>query len=516
MPLPRTRDLLVFISLFALWGVIAAWQTAEHRRAQAAARAALLNRAHDISNSLSVVMRSQGRFGMIPRQRLEAALQELAEWKELLSLALLNRQDQVVASAGESLRANPKEIPAGASWRSGRLTVANLVDLGPGVDTAGTATTPMVLIDAPPVPTSATLESRRRRFADFRGPRGFPPPPPGDRPTTALAAPGPPRGPGRGFPPFPPSWSGGARRPPWMTEKEFRACLEKQGLHKFVLVMSTAGTDLDVAQDLSLRRFLSALALLAAAGIGLAWWATARSGELQLRLLRAKELNVHLREMNVAAAGLAHETRNPLNLVRGLAQLISKNPDTPPSIHRETRQIVEEVDRVTSRLNEFINYSKPREPKPAHVSLRDVIGDVQRTLESDREDKSIQFSLSAPDLTVETDEGLFRQVLFNLLLNAYQAVHPGGHVEVTVTESGWGQAVLEVSDDGPGVPPEAREDIFRPYFSLNKQGTGLGLAVVRQIVLAHRWEIEYRAKESTTGATFRITGLKVARKTERP
>ena len=101
------------------------------------------------------------------------------------------------------------------------------------------------------------------------------------------------------------------------------------------------------------------------AGYGLAWRSLDKTSELQLRLVRASELNLHLKELNLAAAGLAHETRNPLNIIRGLAQLISKQQNASPEIQAKSREIINETDRVTAQLNEFINYSRPREVRRA-------------------------------------------------------------------------------------------------------------------------------------------------------
>jgi signal transduction histidine kinase len=235
----------------------------------------------------------------------------------------------------------------------------------------------------------------------------------------------------------------------------------------------------------------------------------ARSDRLQLCLVRASEMNVHLREMNIAAAGLAHETRNPLNIVRGLAHMIGKTANVSKEITKQSSEITEEVDRVTGRLNEFIDYSKPHEAKFATTNLNAIIQDVERTLESDQQEKGIQFELHGPELTVEADQALLRQVLFNLLLNSIQAVERDGRIEVHVQKDGASEAALEIRDNGPGVPAEARENIFRPYFTTTKGGTGLGLAVVRQIVLAHRWEINY-LPGNNGGSRFRISGLKLA------
>jgi signal transduction histidine kinase len=296
-------------------------------------------------------------------------------------------------------------------------------------------------------------------------------------------------------------------RPPWLTQTQFEELQRKQGLHGFVLVLSSDAVRAETGRDLWLRVIIGAIALAAAIGAALAWRSMENSTRLQMRLLRAHEMNTHLQELNLAAAGLAHETRNPLNIVRGLAQMIARREDTPEEVRERSGQITEEVDRVTGRLNEFINYSRPPEPRPSATRLKTVVADVERALGSDFSDKGLQFEWVGPDLTVEADESLLRQVLFNMLLNAVQAVPDGGLVRVSVANGNHGEASLAVEDNGPGVPDEFREEIFRPYFTTNSHGTGLGLAVVNQIVLAHRWEIGY-VRNEMGGASFRVSGLK--------
>ena len=188
--------------------------------------------------------------------------------------------------------------------------------------------------------------------------------------------------------------------------------------------------------------------------------------------------------------------------------MISQQENTPEDIRDKARDITEEVDRVTTRLGHFIDYSKPLEVSAGPTNLTHVVHDVARVLQMDMEEKSVEFALSGPDLTLEADESLLRQVIFNLLLNALQWAPRGGHIKVVVREHGRGQGVFEVKDDGPGVPEDALEEIFQPYFTTTEAGTGLGLALVRQIVLAHQWDIEYVPVESV-GATFRISGLKL-------
>src|SRR5204862_8300434 len=112
-------------------------------------------------------------------------------------------------------------------------------------------------------------------------------------------------------------------------------------------------------------------------------------------------------------------------------------------------------------------------------------------------------------LSIQADEQLLRQALFNLLLNAIQAVNGAGEIQIFAQKSNASEALLEVRDNGPGVPADRRTEIFKPYFTTQKTVTGLGLAVVQQIVLAHGWEIESLAN-TPKGAIFRITHLKLA------
>ena len=554
-----TRGMATYVLLAAGWAVFVAWQVAEHRRVRASTRQILLNRAHDISTSLGVVIRSQRRFGAVLRPRLEGALKELAKATDLLSVALLSPGGEIVASAGEAGTGSIRGLAPGALvWKDGTLTVAALVELGAerrpprppssgsrrrrmepveaeeekkaaavlwtppefpqeGADGAVTGESP----DTPDTPQQPA-EQGQEQAPDTAGGAAPEPSPAGERPAAPGEAGDVRTEPAPDGEPDPEAEEARRQRrrefwqrvrnnhPYWLSQERFRELYEKQGLHTFVLLMGTGAVDAVNTRDLWLRLATSCLALMAVAGLAVAWRGRERSSELEVRLVRARALNTYLRELNVAAAGLAHETRNPLNIVRGIAQLIAKDADAPASIRDHTTTVVEEVDRVTNRLNEFIDYSKPREAKLTPTNLPAIVRDVERTLETDREDKGIRFALEGPDITVKADENLLRQVFFNLLINAFQAVGESGHVTVA-TSLNAAQATIEIRDDGPGVPEDAREHIFRPYFTLSEQGTGLGLAVVKQIVLAHHWDIEYVPGENG-GSVFRISGIEIARK----
>jgi two-component system sensor histidine kinase HydH len=189
--------------------------------------------------------------------------------------------------------------------------------------------------------------------------------------------------------------------------------------------------------------------------------------------------------------------------------MISKQPEAAPEIRQKSREMIDQADKVAAQLNEFINYSRPREVRRTVLALGSVVNEVVRTLGYDLEEKKIRLQVKGEQLNIEADEQLLRQALFNLLLNAAQAVDAGGEIEVLAERRSVSEAALEIRDNGPGVPPERRAEIFKPYFTTQKTGTGLGLAVVQQIVLAHGWEVECLPNQPK-GAVFRISHLKLA------
>ncbi|MFN3410056.1 MAG: sensor histidine kinase [Limisphaerales bacterium] len=498
----------VYLALLLLWVLVVGWQAAEHQRVAAAARDALINRSKDISSTVSVVLRSQRHFNLISQERLESALAALIKSNELTSVVLLNARGEAVAAAGAPL--DPDDlilVPAGIQWDEGFVTLMNLVDLGTNVTADLEGGRPPIVFsrtDIPPPPTNRPPPGSRPNEPG-RAENGPPPP---DRLTdSATDNDRPPRDRDRDRdrrPRF--------GRPFWMSEAEYQAALEKRGIHSFVMVLSTEGMTATIRRDLWVRIVICAFAGVAACGFALAWRNRERNAELEIRLARAAELNARLREMNLAAAGLAHETRNPLNIIRGLAQLISRHEAAPADVRERATQIVNESDRVTAQLNEFINYSRPREVRRAAVALNAIFTDLARALASDLEDKGITLHVPADLPVIEADEQLLRQALFNLLLNAIQAGDKNGEIRVVADRevvNGATEWRLDVRDNGPGVPAEQRGEIFKPYFTTHPDGTGLGLAVVQQIATAHGWDVECLPNEPR-GAIFRLRHLRPA------
>jgi len=518
------RSLTVYVLLAAVWALVVVWQAEEHYRFRTAAKAELGNRSRDIANTVSACIRGMRFRGAVLQERLEPLLKELVNGRtnelvkssELTSIVLLNAAGEQIATAGRQIDFSQRDLlQQGEHWGQRNVIFVNPVDLGSSMIREG-GTNPTVVLPR--------IEQFTNDFPDARG-RPFP----HREPDAGTPPPGEPASPEREVAPGPPpelpetngrpaSLEGRARepgsrprRPPWLrglTDSEYQSLVEKRALHDLVLGMSIESFQAASSRDLWLRAIIVFLATLSAVGSGVAWRNLVTSSDLQIRLIRASELNSHLKEMNLAAAGLAHETRNPLNIIRGLAHMISRQPEAAAEIQQKSKDIVNEADKVAAQLNEFINYSRPREVRRSEFPLNSLINEVARALAYDIEEKNIRLELKGEPLCVEADEQMLRQALFNLLLNAVQAVAPHGSIEVIAQAVGAGEAIIEVRDDGPGVMPERRTEIFKPYFTTQKTGTGLGIAVVQQIVLAHGWEIECRSNEPK-GAIFSISRLRL-------
>jgi signal transduction histidine kinase len=501
------RSLIVYALLLAVWVMVLGWQVEEHLQVKEAAKTDLRNRSKEIANTLSAIIRGMRfRSGAILSERLDTVLNEMVHGRtnelvkssELITIALLDANNTPLVLAGRPIDPQREEdiFRDGEHWGEHTVTLVNPIILD--------------VTNAFIPPPLSEVTNRLGEVSEI-APRGPPPEPkpPEFAGIQTSNVPPPPLGGPDGRPPEGRSRFG---RPRWMLgldDKEIKSLIEKRTLHGLLLTMSTEGLEAAATRDLWLRTVIMLLTTVSVVGSGLAWRNLAKSSELQLRLVRASEMNTHLKEMNLAAAGLAHETRNPLNIIRGLAQMISKQPGTPAETQKKSREIIDEADKVAAQLNEFINYSRPREVRRSKLALSSVVNEVVRALNYDLDEKKISLQVKGEQLSIEADEQLLRQALFNLLLNAIQAVDGNGEIQITAEKRNATEACLDVRDNGPGVPPDRRTEIFKPYFTTQRKGTGLGLAVVQQIVLAHGWEVECLANEPR-GAIFRITHLKLA------
>jgi two-component system, NtrC family, sensor histidine kinase HydH len=235
------------------------------------------------------------------------------------------------------------------------------------------------------------------------------------------------------------------------------------------------------------------------------------------RQLRRAEADARRSERLAAlgqlSAGLAHEIRNPLGVIKGSAEMLQqKLQGSEPLAGELAGYISAEVNRLNALVARFLDFARP-----AHLDLHPqrVCDLIDRSLESvlaqSPNSKARVERHYSPVPEILADEHLCERIFVNLIQNAFQAMDasPDGREEVLTitvapeTSAGRSGVGIAIGDTGPGVPPEAREQIFNPFFTTKKDGVGLGLAVVAKIVDDHRGSIKLE-NDSRPGAHFRI------------
>jgi two-component system sensor histidine kinase HydH len=202
--------------------------------------------------------------------------------------------------------------------------------------------------------------------------------------------------------------------------------------------------------------------------------------------------NERLAALGEMAAGVAHELRNPLSSIKGLALLL-KSKFTANSTDREAADIlVREVERLNRSIGELLDYARPDRLEKATVSLNEIVGKALTLLRVDADAAGIQIVTEycpPPDL-VHADQDKLSQVFLNLLLNAIQAMKNGGILQVVTVRDPGQQLLCRIQDSGCGIEAELLPKIFDPYVTTKSSGTGLGLAMSVKIIEEHGGRID--------------------------
>jgi len=207
------------------------------------------------------------------------------------------------------------------------------------------------------------------------------------------------------------------------------------------------------------------------------------------------------------AAGVAHEVRTSLGVLRSSAQILERSLPTDGSA--ETVELAglirAEVDRLGGVVNDLLSLGRPHALHLETTPISDPIFRAVDSVEPQAHEKGIEVSRVplAHDPEVLCDGALMYQVALNLLVNSIQALEDGGRVEVTIVETRDGYAGFEVRDDGPGIPEEIGSKVFQPFVSAREGGIGLGLTFAKRIVFEHRGRISLDTTPGS-GTCFRI------------
>jgi signal transduction histidine kinase len=214
---------------------------------------------------------------------------------------------------------------------------------------------------------------------------------------------------------------------------------------------------------------------------------------------QARETLTSLGDM---AAGIAHEFKNSLATMDGYARLLMQDvPDNPAA-----RALRDEVRHLTQVVSDFLTFARPLRPVMAPVDLAGVVEEVVTLLREDFRRREVTLVLPESLPVIPGDAALLRRAFENLFRNALEAIPDDAPVrEVRLRAiTGPEDVTLLLEDSGTGFPPEVAANLFLPFFTTKKQGHGLGLAIVRKIIVSHNGRIE-ACNLPAGGAQFRIS-----------
>jgi len=200
------------------------------------------------------------------------------------------------------------------------------------------------------------------------------------------------------------------------------------------------------------------------------------------------------------SAGIAHEIRNPLSSIRGLAQFVYNSFSKTDERKEDLNTIIQEVDRLNKLVVQVLDFAKLKKPNLIRFSINDLIRNVAELFKLEIKDKQIKFNLElTPDISqIQADEDQVRQILMNVIINAIQAIPKKGEIKIKTEKTllkGGPAIKLIVEDSGVGIPEKDLNQIFDPFFSTKEKGSGLGLSIVYKLIEAHQGEIKVESKE---------------------
>ena len=291
--------------------------------------------------------------------------------------------------------------------------------------------------------------------------------------------------------------NGGEHHMRMMMRRE-SADLRNQAPQVIFIAFDTRELDADHARGLR-----NMVIMLCAAGVVMTatvlaqfWFRRYQRSRKQLQEATARKEN--LLALGHLAAGVAHEIRNPLSSIKGLARYFAERTPADVEAHQLALVMAREADRLNRVVSELLELVRPAHLKYQSVDLNEVITHSLQLVSQDAASRAISLKFIAqPALCrIQADPDRLKQVLLNLYLNAIHAIGRDGVITVAVRECGDGRVKVSVADSGKGMTAEQLQAIFTPYFTTKADGTGLGLAVVQNIVEQHGGTID---AESTPG-----------------
>ncbi|MBN8585078.1 MAG: PAS domain S-box protein [Ignavibacteria bacterium] len=226
-----------------------------------------------------------------------------------------------------------------------------------------------------------------------------------------------------------------------------------------------------------------------------------------------KMLQKELREKeNLALIGevvssIAHSLSNPLNIISGNADYLLLNKKSGEPDYEELKTIVDETTRITKSLRGLLNFSRPLTVEKSKTGINELVEEVisKTKYALGSKDITVKKSLDKDIPLIPADKAQIEEVITNLVINSIQAFSEKGEITIK-TKLNQTFVSIEVSDNGPGIPKENQEKVFRPFYSSKGygKGTGLGLSIVKRIITEHNGTVKLRS-QTGKGTVFTIT-----------
>jgi len=212
------------------------------------------------------------------------------------------------------------------------------------------------------------------------------------------------------------------------------------------------------------------------------------------------EAQLHLAERLAAlgemVAGVSHEIKNPLGIIRSTAELLGEMPEASDAQKRLSGVIKEESTRLNQIVTEFLDFARPQVPNLLECHLRDIIEKNLSFMqpELDKTGITVRDNIDGRSLKLMADQDLLYQAFLNILINAVQSMGSGGAIDIKIEKERSFYRV-EIKDTGYGISEENKNRVFEPFFTTKDKGSGLGLPIVKKIIEGHRGTVGIESKE---------------------
>jgi len=206
----------------------------------------------------------------------------------------------------------------------------------------------------------------------------------------------------------------------------------------------------------------------------------------QLRLKEQLSRAEHLSSIGEMVAGVSHEIRNPLGIIRNSAELLKKKMASYDAASTIPDIIIEEGKRLNNIITDFLNFARPRQPNFITSRIEEVLEKNLKFIAAEAKKAgyrlATQFALGLPEIMADKD--MLYQAFLNILINAMQSMPDGGDIQVNIAAQG-DLVIIQFLDEGQGIAENINAKIWDPFFTTKEMGTGLGLGIVKNIIESH-------------------------------